>query len=219
MRKKSVIFIVTAVIVALMTLVFNACGKTESTSSSNTDTTTSPTTQTDVYTQLNQMLSTAGYPVTLTTKTTENNYVFRSDYSITEESGTCSVDYSYERLSTFVITDDGEIILPEDFKTTYTGNVKVRNGKIIEQDGAEVDIDVSAFDVKGITLSESALTNVQTSEGSFSAKIPSLKTVAGIDVNSSDAAIAIQYTDAKITKITITYSTASYQSEMVYKFS
>lgn len=215
MKKKSAFMIVLLVVVLACALILNACGSESSGGENGGETQT----QNELYTRLNTMLANVGYPVTLTSKTTENGVVFNGNYTITKTGDTYSVSYSYEKLSTFGVSATGEITVPEDYKTTCTGNMKIRNGKIVEQNGAEANVAVESLNVSGITLSETALTNVQNTSGSFSADVSSLKTTTGLDVNARDAKITIQYTDAGIVKITLTYSTAAYQAEISYRFS
>jgi len=219
MKKRSLFIIATTVVVLLLALVFNACGITGGSGSESSEEKKGKTsTETDIYTTLNAMLNNVGYPMTLTTKTMENGYVFNGSYAITGTEDSYSVNYSYEKLSTFEITDSGEIILPDGFKTTVTGNMKVKDGKIIERDGAEADISVEVLSAQGITLAETTLSNTKTANGIFTANVDSLKTVAGWDVATSAATIEITYTDVKITKIVLGYSTSSYYSEITYMF-
>jgi len=207
MKKKSVIILTVTVILAALTLAFAACGKKEENQ-----------TQTDVYTQLNAMLGEAGYPAVLTSKTTENGYVFNGTYTIAESEGTYTVEYSYEKLSTFGISDAGEITLPEDFKTTCTGSLKVRDGKIVEQNGAEANLSPEALTVSGIHLSEASLTDVADENGTFSATVTSLQTVTGITSAATSATLVITHTDTAVTRLKLTYVTASYQTEITYEF-
>ena len=219
MKKRSLFIIATTVVVLLLALVFNACGITGGTGSESSEEKKGKTsTETDIYTTLNAMLNNVGYPMTLTTKTMENGYAFNGSYAITGTEDSYSVNYSYEKLSTFEITDSGEIILPDGFKTTVTGNMKVKDGKIIERDGAEANINTEALSVRGMTLSENDLSNVKTENGVFSASITSLQAVTGLDASVTAATISITYNETKITKMTLNYSTSSSQTEFTYSF-
>lgn len=208
-----IIIILIAIIVALVVVCFRTCRK----KNAPDDVEGANQTQTDIYVKLNSLLNGIGYPVILSTKTREGENVFNGNYTITEHGDVRAASYSYEKLSTFEIRDD-EVVIPEDFKTTYTGRIKIKNGKIIEQNGAALNLFVETLDVKGLSLTESALTNVKTERGIFSADITSLKTVAGIDLAANDAKISIAYTDAKITKIVLSYAASSYRTEMTYRF-
>lgn len=219
MKKRSLFIIATTVVVLLLALVFNACGITGGTGSESSEEKKGKTsTETDIYTTLNAMLNNVGYPMTLTTKTMENGYAFNGSYAITGTEDSYSVNYSYEKLSTFEITDSGEIILPDGFKTTVTGNMKVKDGKIIERDGAEANINTEALSVREMTISENALSNVKTENGVFSASITSLQAVTGLDVSVTAATISITYNETKITQMTLNYLTSSSQTEFKYSF-
>ena len=208
-----IIIILIAIIVALVAVCFRTCRK----KNAPDDVEGANQTQTDIYVKLNSLLNGIGYPVILSTKTREGENVFNGSYTITEHGDIRAASYSYEKLSTFEIRDD-EVVIPEDFKTTCSGRIKIKNGKIIEQNGAALNLSVETLDVKGLSLTESALTNVKTERGIFSADITSLKTVAGIDLAANDAKISIAYTDAKITKIVLSYAASSYRTEMTYRF-
>ncbi len=214
-NKKSAIIIIVliAIIVALVVVCFRTCRK----KNAPDDAEGANQAQTDIYVKLNSLLNGIGYPVILTVKTTEGENVFNGSYTITEHGDVRAASYSYEKLNTFEIRDD-EVVIPEDFKTTCSGQIKTKNGKIIEQNGAALNLSVEALDVKGFSLTESALTNVKTERGIFSADITSLKTVTGIDLAANDAKINITYTDAKITTIVLSYSTTSHHTEMTYRF-
>ena len=93
MKKRSVILTATTVLL-LFALVFTACG-TQNTNGNNNGGDEQPQTV-DIYAQLNTMLRNVGYPVTLTSKTTEDGYVFNGTYTITEEGDGYLVAYSYE---------------------------------------------------------------------------------------------------------------------------
>ena len=164
------------------------------------------------------MLQNVSFPVTLTSKTIEDDIEFDGTYTIIENEGTYSISYSYEELSTFSV-NDGVIVAPESFKTTQTGSMKVKDGKVIERNGAEANISVTALDVQGITLSQSALTDVRTENGTFSATVSSLQTVTGMTTAVTSASISITYNDTKITRLVLTYATSSYSTTITYAFS
>lgn len=216
-NKKSVIIIIVliAIIAVLVVVCLRTCRKNDVMPSVESE--DASQTPTDICAHLNTLLNTVGYPVILTVKTTEDGNVFNGNYTITEHGDVRAADYSYEKLSTFEIGDD-DVVIPEDFKTTYTGRIKIKDGKIIEQNGAALNVAIEALNVRGLALPTSALTNVKAERGLFSADITSLKTVTGLDLAASDAKINITYTDAKITTIVLSYSTTSYHTEMTYRF-
>ena len=217
-RMKNLLLCAFAVLI-ILTMV--SCGNTETntpdTGSEDNNTNTDVVTE-DIYVKLNALLAAADYPATVTTKTTEDGHTLNGSYAVTKEGDVYSVDYSYEKLSLFTFTEGGDVVAPDAFKTTYTGRIKVQGGKIIEKDGAEADLSVESLTVKGITLSQAALSDETTEDGLFSAKIDSLKTVTGSDVTATAASIEISYSDTKITKIVLRYVTSAYQTEIVYLF-
>jgi len=215
-KKPAIIIIVLIVIiVALVVVCLRTCRKGDEMFSVESENVSQ--TPTDICAHLNSLLNSIGYPVILTVKTTEGENVFNGNYTITEHGDVRAADYSYEKLSTFEINGD-DVVIPESFKTTCTGRIKVKDGKIIEQNGAAINVAVESLDVRGLSLLGSALANVKTARGIFSADITSLKTVTGIDIAATDAKINITYTDAKITTIVLSYSTTSYHTEMTYRF-
>ena len=214
--KKKIIFLLVCIMIVSVMLILISCGLMNS---GSTETTTSKSETVDIYSTINALLNNVDYPITLTTKTTENGYQFMGQYVIAKTGDIYSAEYSYEKASTFGFTDKDEIILPAGFKTTYTGNIKVKNGIIIEKNGAESNVSVQMLTAKGFALSESALSGVKTSNNTFSAEITSFNSVTGLDVDAESASINITYTDEKITKMTLSYSTSFYKSEITYTFS
>ncbi len=167
---------------------------------------------------INEFLKQVSYPITITSKVTKDGDDFNGTYAITMNNDTAVVVYSYEILSTFKLVN-GEYVVPESYKETVSGSVKIKNGKVIEQNGATVNLSSEVFNVQGISLSESVLKNVEVNNGTFSADVTSLQSLTGIDIVASNAKLNITYTDTKITKLVISYSTDSYQSEITYNFS
>ena len=219
MKKKLFLISILCILTVFCTSILFACGNMGSNKTRDGSTVAVTATHSDVYKTINKLLKRIEYPVTLTTTITKGRSVFYGEYYVTEsEDGIYTVDYSYERLSYFAITDNDEIVTPENYKTRYTGRIKVKDGKIIEKKGAEVDIPVEALNV-GITLSESILTDVETSEGRFSADVTSLQEVAGLSVEADSASIDISYNDTKITEITLSFTTSSYHAEIKYGMS
>ena len=207
-----IIVILIVIIVALVIVCLRTCRKNDVLANVKKN-----QSQTEVCEHLNSLLSNVGYPVILTTKTTEKGNVFNGNYTITEHGDVRAASYSYEKLSAFEIGDD-DVVIPDDFKTTLTGQIKIKNGKIIEQNGAALNVAIEALNVKSLSLSESLLTNVKSEAGAFSADIISLNSVMNIDFATTDAKIDVAYTDTKITKIVLSYATSSYRTEMTYRF-
>ncbi|MBO4539975.1 MAG: hypothetical protein J5781_06820 [Clostridia bacterium] len=213
--KKILRFIIIFALVATVMTTLASCNLFGSNSSEKNNQSQSDA---DICTKLNALLSDIRYPVVLTSKTTENGYPFVGRYVVTESGDTYSVEYSYEKLGTFEITEDDRIVAPEGFRITYTGNMKVKNGVIIEKDGADANVSVQMLNAKNVSFSPSALKNVKTSGGTFSADITSLRDVTGWDLTTNGASVNIVYTDTQITKMTLAYSTQTYQTELTYAF-
>ena len=216
MKKRTKLLFV-YILTVVFSIVLISCSNTTNTDSKENKSSADSETA-DIYAKLNDLLKTADYPATVTTKTTKDGHTFTGVYAVTKNDGDYSVEYSYEKLSLFSFTDEGDVVAPEGFKTTCTGRIKVKDGKIVEKDGAETDISVEMLSAQGITLAETTLSDTKTENGIFTANVDSLKTVAGWDVATSAATIEITYTDVKITKIVLGYSTSSYYSEITYMF-
>lgn len=211
---KKIKFIVSIILMSCLVFACIACTGKNNPSGENNLT---PGGEKTVYDLLNEQLRNVSYPFTLTTKVTEDGDVFNGTYTVTEAAGTITVDYSYEKLSAYT-TVNGELVAPDSYKTTVTGSAKISDGKVIEQNGATVNLSAEAFNVAEISLSEDNFTDVQMGDGRFSAKISSLQSFAGLNISVKDASISIAYNETKITKMVLTYSTASYQSEVTYVF-
>lgn len=210
---KKIKFIALLILIAGLVLSCIAC--TEDNTSEENDSTLGE--DNTIYNKLNKQLQNVSYPFTLSAKITEDGDVFNGSYIVTEVSGIITVEYSYEKLSTYTIVND-EIVAPDSYKTTVTGSAKIMDDKVIEQNGETINLSAESFNVSGISLSEANLTDVQTGDGNFSAIISSLTSVTGLNISATDATINISYTETSITKIVLTYSTSSYKMEMSYTF-
>ena len=175
------------------------------------------TDETDVYAIVNALLGKVSYPFTVTTKVTEGEDVFNGTYRVAADGDAVKVDYSYEKLATFGIAD-GVLVAPDGYKETVAGSVRIKDGKVTEQNGAEVNLSAEAFTVSGISLIKDALTEVKTGEGSFSAKATSLKSLTGIDLNAENVTVNISYTAEKVSTLKVSYSAGDCQTEILYSF-
>lgn len=177
-----------------------------------------PTEVSDAYITLNALLGKVSYPFTVTTKLTEDGDIFYGTYQVAADDDKINIAFSYQKLSMFE-TEDGDLAAPEDYKKTVTGTVAIQDGKVVEQNGAKVNLSTEAFNVSGINLNESALTDIQIREGNFVAKASSLNALMGLDIVAENIKISIFYTAEEITELKLSFTTPSYKMEITYNFS
>ena len=126
-----------------------------------------------------------------------------------------SVTYSVERLN--LITGD-VYDLPDDFKSLLSGTAVVENGATVKVEGDEVSLPEYTELVGKFNYSESCFTDVTASDGRFSASVKSANDFLGVNSDAKNMKITVDYNEAAIEKITLTYDTESAKVTSVYVF-
>lgn len=162
-----------------------------------------------VYQTLDALLDAEVNAVTVDISTVTEGITLTAKYEITKT----SVKYAVEQLSLL----EGDAI-PEDYKITLTGTATVENGTVTKIDGDAVDIPAYDQLTGNFSIIEGNLSDVQTGEGTFKAKVISPAAFLGTEVDAEDMTVSITYTEATVTSITLTYKTATSTVTTVYTF-
>ena len=185
-----------------LTLVFLALSLVSCGQGGNGSNSTTKAPENGVYAQL-QALANANYSnVILDISSTQNSVTLKDHYVICYLGEQATVDYSCQRRSTF---EDG--VIPESFITTYTGSLVAENGKIISQNGDDVEIDFTTLSVNALVFDASYFSDVEEGEGTFEAKVTNpagFMNVGSLSV--SNMTVSVNFVGAKILSIAYTTS-------------
>ena len=172
----------------------------------NTDTQT-------IYEELESLAEKEYKKIKITIVTNTNGFQLSAQYELSQY----TVLYSIERFN--MLPTDGNVsdILPE-YKTTITGSAIVDDGEIIILDGANVTIPAYDELSGNFNFDENNLKNVEINNNTFKAEILSPSEFYGSEVNAQNMNIEVQYSDAALCKITITYQTTHSTVTTTYEF-
>ncbi len=161
----------------------------------------------DVYSQLNDLVADTPASVQLDVTVTVDGETLTGAYSVKTEDDGYRVTYSYEKLNTFELVD-GAYVVPEEYKSTLTGNMLVSGGKIVEQNGAAVDITMEQITAAGVRFDESYFTDVEANEGSFTATVSEPSEFLQTTITCTGMTVNATYTSEQIESLTIAYTSA-----------
>jgi len=175
---------------------------------------TPPTVETEtIYEKLDKLSDMNYQVVRLDIVTTMGDIQLSSYYILTKS----NVRYSVERLNMLPL--DGDVTeASAEYKTTHLGSAKIVNGIITEFDSAGVTLP-SYNELKGkFSFNESNFKNAVVGINTFEADVVSSSQFYGADVNVRNLKVKVEYTDASLIRITVTYNTTNATVQNVYTF-
>lgn len=122
----------------------------------------------DNYSRINKMLEENYSTVELTVSTTKNGKTLTSTVKTTQNDDKITVDYVVRQFALF-----GETI-PESYVEEKSGKIVVSNGKIVEQAGANVAIDLESV-TASFNFAVNYFISAKWTENSFSAVVSNAK--------------------------------------------
>lgn len=165
--------------------------------------------------QLNRLISKESKSLSLTVKTTTAEDTLTGSYNINKVDDAYTVSYSYEKLNGYEEID-GVIVPPTEYKSTIQGTMKVKDGIVIEQDGASVNIALESLSVSGLSFNKDYFANISNREGVFKADVIDTQGFIGYDAEISNMQVEVTYSLTNISRIKITYSTSTASVELLY---
>lgn len=151
--------------------------------------------------------------VKLDLTTVTNDVVLRSNYVLTGE----SVTYSVEQLNMLPADGNVETASP-NCKVALKGSAILENGNVIKLDGEAVTLP-SYDDLKGhFDFKASNFVNIQEEDGRFTAEVISPSSFLSTDTKIHDMKIEVNYSSSALQKITITYKTTDSTVITEYRF-
>lgn len=165
--------------------------------------------------QLNRLISKESKSLSLTVKTTTAEDTLTGSYNINKVDDAYTVSYSYEKLNGYEEID-GVIVPPTEYKSTIQGTMKVKDGIVIEQDGASVNIALESLSASGLSFNKDYFANISNREGVFKADVVDTQGFIGYDAEISNMQVEVTYSLTNISRIKITYSTSTASVELLY---
>ncbi|MBQ1261980.1 MAG: hypothetical protein IIY01_03535 [Clostridia bacterium] len=160
--------------------------------------------------KLDTLLDAEVNAVTVEIITVTAGITLKAEYAVTKT----SVVYSVDRLNKL----EGDEI-PEEYKTTLSGNATIENGTVTKIDGDAIDLPTYDQLTGNFSIKKENLVEIEEGEGSLKAKVLSPEAFLGTKVDVKDMTVSITYTDTAITRLTVTYSTSTSTVATVYTFS
>ena len=204
MKKKlwiSVLLLITAMFAALSLV---ACKK--------------PNTEKTVYGLLNKLIAAEKNSVTLDLSLTQSGETLTGKYVAKNEANGMKVTYTFERLNPIEKNEDGTYTFPTEVKSSHSGSMVLRDGKVVEQDGETADITIESITASGVKFEEGSFKNVKTENGKFTAEVSSPAAFLQQELSCEGMKVEVSYTESAITSLKITYTAAGADVSMAYTF-
>lgn len=175
---------------------------------------TPPTPQPTVYDKLNELVKAKRDKLNLTVETAVGEDRLVSTFKVAETDGKTTIEYQIQTLAEIDL-DSGT----SSRVNTKAGSYVVKNGKIVQQDGQNCDVELEKITAVGsLRFDEKYFSDVTAANGNFKAKVVDFKSFAGVDVAANSAETEIAYTEQAISSIKITYTTATATITATYLF-
>ncbi len=179
-----------------------------------------PQTQTEIYDKLNKMLDDDYSTIALTITTTTVDVPLTSSFNTIFKDNRQSITYSVQQFGKFEV-NDGVITPPSSYIVTKSGTIALENGKVVDKQGDEMDIDVSTLTSSIFSFKKEYFANIKSNKTSFSADVTNAKGfMSNNTLNVSDMKVSVGISGDKIASIIITYTSENDASiKMHYTFS
>ena len=171
-----------------------------------------------VYEPLGELSQKEYATVELSSTTVVGGVTLTGEYTSTRADDGYHITYSYEQIATFG-EKDGEIVIPDSYKVTYSGTAVVSNGSIVTKSGDDVDLPLGQLTASGLDFSSKNFSDVKQGEGSFSASVADVGAFFGKSVSGSGMTVEVHYTETAFTTLTVRYtSTGNASVTLEYRF-
>lgn len=171
----------------------------------------------NVYATLNALAEKAGASVTLSVTTETDGETLSGTYTSETRSDGVYVEYSYERFN--LIQTEGGYVMPDSLKSTYSGNLTVRDGEIVAQEGDKADLSLGEI-TAAFSFAEEYFTDVTEEDGSFRATVTDPSSFLRKELTCSEMKVTVTYSAEALLTLTVTYrSEASSLVTLSYLFS
>ncbi len=168
------------------------------------------------YDKLNSLIAKTPSSVQLSVSVTLDGETLTGEYDTTATDGGYTVEYSYEKFNTFEETDGGYVV-PDEIKSTFEGSIVVKDGKIVEQDGADADISFDQMTAAGLKFDAEYFKNEVSEDERFSADVTDPDAFLQGDVDCTAMKVEVRYNDEAIASLVISY-TSSENAQVVIEY-
>ena len=173
----------------------------------------SPSATQTVYEKLDGFAALNYQKIKLDIKTVTGDIELSASYTLTKN----EVTYSVEQLN--LLPTDGNLTgISPDYKTVLTGTAKIVNGKVTEFGGQSVTLPSYKELKGGFSFAESNLKHTVVKNNSLTADIISPSVFYGAEVSAENMKIEVEYTEAALSRVTVTYNTEYSTVTAVYVF-
>lgn len=137
-----------------------------------------------------------------TIKTTASGETLTSHFTVrgTDE---VKIDYSVEQINKIDISN-----MPNDYKTTKTGSVKLNGTQITEQTGDEIDVNFVAMAKLNLNFVKEYFTQVRWSKNKMTANVSNIEGFLGANVQCSWMKVEADYSSV-LKEVTVEYLTVN----------
>lgn len=161
---------------------------------------------------------------TLNVSVSKGGEELKSQYSLASSDGGYTVSYSYEKINP-IAENDGVYTVPADYKTTYTGNMKIVNGAVTSHtgDGSAAEIPtVEKLTASGMKFDTAYFTDFvfDDAKGTVTANVKSsAEFLNQTGFTGTGMKLTLSYGKESITSVKLEYTSAnSYQVVASYQF-
>ena len=199
----------------------SACGKKDNKNSSNSGNENKTEIVKTECNKINQLLKVNYSQLTIEIKTDDSKVSLTSSYEISSKDDVYTVKYSYDKLNSFTIDDNGKIEdPPSQYIETNVVNMKIQNGVIIEQDGdtpENLELDKITSN-PGFKFDESYFSNEMVLNSNFTANVKNVKDFMGQEVDCSNMRVTVIYSSSSLSSITLEYISSGKDVKISYNF-
>ena len=205
----------------MLTFTFLSCGNETISTETNDESTTNteiPTKEQTIYEKLKEFLDKDYSAIELSIETKDGEETLSSKYTTTKVNDTTyTVDYYYDQYNTFTVDGDGNITIPDEYKTRHSGSLRIENGTITNENGEKINVSLDTLKGNTIKFDKEYFSDVVFENNSFKATVTNPKDFCGLE-NASEMTIEISTEGTTIQNILVSYLQGETNVTINYKF-
>ncbi len=151
---------------------------------------------------INAMLNKEYSGWTISTSTLYNSVRLDSEYIVAKVEGQTEISYSVEQLNELSLEAN------QDFKSVKTGNVIVKDGKVLSSDGAELFLDLSGMESIGLNFKSKYFEGINKTSSAFSAKVKDINGFMGKEIDATSMTVGASFNANGFVYIKLNYTTS-----------
>ena len=166
------------------------------------------------YDKIDEMHSEVGNKINISVITESRGVILNANYAVDGN----KVSYTVEKLN--MLPSDGDINkLPESMSTIYSGTAHVNEkGELVDDADGAVVLPEGTSLLGNMNFSQENFKDGKRSPYGFEGSVASVKGFLGFEVDVNDMKVKVDYTDAGISSIILTYTKGEAKVTITYKF-